>query len=301
MSSAVNRIENIAGHIGPASSSNAYPSGLLANQVTIITGAGQGIGEAVAKLFAKEGASVVVTDLDATKAQSVVDDIKASGGSAIAISGDVTDPEYPAKLIEQTVSAFGKINHIVNNAGFTYDGMMHRMSDKQWELMLAVHNTAPFRILRAAAKYMRVKSDEPRTVVMVSSTSGLHGNLGQANYATGKAGVLGFTKTLAKEWGAFNVRVNAVAFGMIDTRLTRAKESGEVIEVAGQKVALGIPTAKPSGSAVQKSDDKLKGRLIPLGRPGTAEEAAGSVLFLCSPLSAYITGATLEVTGGAGI
>ncbi|KNC96395.1 uncharacterized protein SPPG_08294 [Spizellomyces punctatus DAOM BR117] len=291
-SSALGRISTVAGHLAAS-----HPKGLLAGQVAIITGSGQGIGAAAAKLFAKEGALVVVTDIDAVKAESVVNEIKSTNGTAIAVPGDVTDPSYPQKLIQKTIDTFGKVNHIVNNAGFTYDGMMHRMSDKQWEIMLSVHNTAPFRIVRAAAPHMRINSEEPRTIVMVSSTSGLHGNLGQANYATAKAGVTGFTKTLAKEWGAFNVRVNSVAFGLIDTRLTRPKESGEAIEVGGQKVQLGIPTKKTSTGA----DDKTMGRLIPLGRAGTADEAAASILFLCSPLSTFVTGTTLEVTGGAGI
>ncbi|TPX64518.1 hypothetical protein SpCBS45565_g05802 [Spizellomyces sp. 'palustris'] len=291
-SSALGRISTVAGHLAAS-----HPKGLLAGQVAIITGSGQGIGAAAAKLFAKEGALVVVTDIDAVKAEAVVTEIKSINGTAISVPGDVTDPSYAQKLIQKTIDTFGKVNHIVNNAGFTYDGMMHRMSDKQWEIMLSVHNTAPFRIVRAAAPHMRINSEEPRTIVMVSSTSGLHGNLGQANYATAKAGVTGFTKTLAKEWGAFNVRVNSVAFGLIDTRLTRPKESGEAIEVGGEKVHLGIPTKKASTGA----DDKTMGRLIPLGRAGTADEAAASILFLCSPLSTFVTGTTLEVTGGAGI
>ncbi|KAJ3106932.1 hypothetical protein HDU96_008053 [Phlyctochytrium bullatum] len=315
MSTATTRVHQLASHLAPSSNAcaSSYPQGLLANQVAIITGSGQGIGAAMARLFAKEGASVVVTDLDggglllsllcrvfdtfAAKAQGVADEIKAAGGKAIAVQGDVTDPAYPEKLVKATVGAFGKINHIVNNAGFTFDAMLHKMTDKAWDIMWSVHCTGPMRILRAAAPHLRVKSDEPKSVVMISSTSGLHGNLGQANYAAAKSAVIGFAKTLAKEWGAFGVRVNTIAYGLIDTRLTRAKEAGEVIEVNGEKVKLGIP----AGNATAEQMAAARARAIPLQRGGTPEEAAGAALFLCSPLSSYVSGHCLEVTGGAGI
>lgn len=193
--------------------------------------------------------------------------------------------------------AFGKINHIVNNAGFTFDGMLHKTTDKQFQLMLDVHNVAPFRIIRAAAKYMRLKDGEPRSIVNVSSTSGLHGNLGQANYATAKAGIVGLTKTIAKEWGPLGVRCNTVAFGYVDTRLTRAKENGESMVVDGQKIALGIPM----GAKKEAPPPSVVFADTPLKRAGQVEEAAGSVLLLCSPFASYITGHTLEVTGGKGI
>ncbi|RCH79231.1 hypothetical protein CU098_006348, partial [Rhizopus stolonifer] len=269
--------------------------GLLAGEVAIITGSGQGIGKSCAELFAREGALVVVTDIDAAKSDQVAADINAAGLKAISIPGDILDVSFPERLIEETVKAFGKINHIVNNAGFTYDGMLHKITDKQWDLMLAVHNTAPFKIIRAASKYLRKKDDENKSIVNVSSTSGLHGNVGQANYATAKAGIVGLTKTVAKEWGMFGVRCNTVAFGWVDTRLTRAKESGASIEVDGQKVSLGIPTGNKNAAKINPYAD------IPLGRAGTADEVAGSVLSLCTPLNSYITGHTLEVTGGRGI
>ncbi|KAI9311491.1 hypothetical protein BX666DRAFT_1995640 [Dichotomocladium elegans] len=287
--SAADRLNNIKGHL-----SGNYPRGLLVGEVAIITGSGQGIGKSTAELFAREGALVVVTDLDASKANEVAADINAAGGKAISVPGNVMDPEFPERLISETIKAFGKINHIVNNAGYTHDGMLHKISDKQWEAMLAVHQTAPFKILRAAAPYLRKKDGENRAIVNVSSTSGLHGNVGQANYATAKAGVLGLTKTVAKEWGRFGVRCNTVAFGWVDTRLTRAKESGTAIEINGEKVALGVPTGNRAGAVNPFAD-------IPLGRAGNADEVAGSVMMLCSPLSSYITGHTLEVTGGRGI
>jgi 3-oxoacyl-[acyl-carrier protein] reductase len=213
---------------------------------------------------------------------------------AISIPGDILDANFPERLIEETVKAYGKINHIVNNAGFTYDGMIHKITDKQWDVMLACHNTAPFKIIRAAAKYLRKKDGQNKTIVNISSTSGLHGNVGQANYATAKAGIVGLTKTVAKEWGGFGVRCNTVAFGFVDTRLTRAKEAGATIEVEGKKVALGIPTGSATGARANPY------AAIPLGRPASADEVAGSVLTLCTPLTSYISGHTLEVTGGAG-
>ncbi|KAI7861775.1 hypothetical protein BDF14DRAFT_1864450 [Spinellus fusiger] len=280
--SAADRLSTIKGHL-----SGNFPKGLLAGEVAIITGSGQGIGRSCAEMFAREGALVVVTDIDAGKSDQVAADINAAGGKAISIPGDITDAAFPDALVQGTVKAFGKINHIVNNAGFTYDGMLHKITDKQWDLMLSVHNTSPFKIIRAASPYLRKKDTENKSIVNISSTSGLHGNVGQANYATAKAGIVGLTKTIAKEWGAFGVRANTVAFGWVDTRLTRAKESGAAIEVAGQNAAQKS-VANPYAD-------------IPLGRAGSAEEVAGSVMMLCTPLSSYVTGHTLEVTGGRGI
>ncbi|KAF9158752.1 hypothetical protein BGX21_006629 [Mortierella sp. AD011] len=291
---AANRVSVIMNHL---SSSAAHPSGLLSGQVAIVTGAGQGIGGATALLFAKEGASVVVSDLDDAKAQGIAKQIRESGGKAIVVSGDVTDLAFPERLIGETIKAFGKINIIINNAGFTFDGMLHKTTDKQYQLMLEVHNAAPFRILRAAAPYMRLKDGEPRSIVNVSSTSGLHGNIGQANYATAKAGIVGLSKTVAKEWGSFGVRCNTVAFGHIDTRLTRAKENGEAMVVDGQKIALGIPMGAKKDAPVPAAAFAD----VPLKRAGQVDEAAGSILLLVSPFASFITGHTLEVTGGRGI
>jgi len=273
---------------------------MFENQVVVITGAGRGIGAAAAKMFAEAGAKVVVNDLNPEPANAVVNEIKAAGKEAIAVPGDVTAPDFPEELLKAAVDTYGKINILVNNAGYTWDGMSHKMEDEQWEAILAVHLTAPFRIIRAAAQYMRdpakeeVKAGEPkepRCIINVSSTSGLHGNIGQANYAAAKMGVLGLTKTIAKEWGAFGIRCNTVAFGFTDTRLTRSKEGGESIRVGEQDVALGIPD----------NIRQIAPRLIPLGRAATPEEAAGGILMMASPWASYITGHTLEVTGGSGI
>ncbi|OZJ03386.1 hypothetical protein BZG36_04482 [Bifiguratus adelaidae] len=295
MDQAARRLDAISSHLNTQTCSGNYPKGLLAGEVAIITGSGQGIGRSAAILFAKEGAYVVVTDVDASKSDAVAQEITSQGLSAISIPGDVMDPAFPEKLVEGAVAKFGRLNHIVNNAGFTYDGMLHKTTDKQWDMMLTVHNTAPFRIIRAAAKHLRKQDGANKCIVNISSTSGLHGNIGQANYATAKAGVVGLTKTVAKEWGAFGVRCNTVAFGWIETRLTAAKESGAVMEVDGRKIALGIPTGnRKPGAATAYAD-------IPLQRSGKPDEAAGGILAMCSPFASYISGHTLEVTGGRGI
>ena len=228
------------------------------------------------------------------------------------------DDKYLESLVKQAAEfGNGKIHIIVNNAGYTWDGVIHKVSnqrhspsshgqtkltpppqttDKQWDTILALHNTQPFKLVRAAAPYFRVKDGEPRNIVNISSTSGLHGNAGQANYALAKAGVTGLTKTIAKEWGpAFGVRANTVAFGHIATRLTAAKEEGAFITTPdGVKVALGIPQKQKAG----REDGEAAFKDIPLGRPGTATEAAGAVLSIVSPLMSYVSGQTLSVTGG---
>ncbi|KZT09054.1 short-chain dehydrogenase/reductase SDR [Laetiporus sulphureus 93-53] len=286
------RLAQVSGHL-----SNTYSRGLLAGEVAIITGAAQGIGRSAALLFAKEGAKVVVTDLDEKKAQAVVDEIKQAGGDALAIGGDVSADDFPQKVLEATIKKYGKLNHIVNNAGFTYDRMLHTTPDDAFDIIMKVHVRAPFRLIRAAAPYMRIKGNtENRSIINVSSVSGLHGSVGQVNYASAKAAVVGMTKTICKEWGPFNVRANTVAFGYVQTRLTAAKEEGATIEIAGKKVALGIPKSQTAvtGGANPSA-------LIPLGRGATPDEAAAGILFLASPLASYVSGHTLEVTGGQGI
>jgi len=284
------RLTQVAGHL-----SNTYSSGLLNGEVAIITGAAQGIGRSAALLFAKEGAKVVVSDLDVKKAEIVVEEIKAAGGDAIAVGGDVTADEFPDTIIKATVEKYGKVNHIINNAGFTFDKMLHTMDDTAFDIIMKVHVRAPFRLVRAAAPYMRIKGNkENRSIVNVSSTSGLHGNVGQVNYAAGKAAVIGMSKTIAKEWGIFGVRANTVAYGFIETRLTASKAAGESITVGGKTIALGLPGGGPAKPAAGPSP-------IPLQRPGNADEAAAAILFLSSPLASYVSGHTLEVTGGLGI
>ncbi len=275
--------------------------GMFEDHVAVVTGGGRGIGAAACRLYAEQGASVVVSDLDAEPANAMVETIKKAGGKAVAAVGNVTDAAFPDMLMKTAIDAFGKINVIVNNAGYTWDGMVHKMTDEQWDAIIAVHNTAPFRIIRAAAPHLRDvakremdkhgKPLENRVIVNISSTSGLHGNVGQANYSCAKMGVVGLTKCIAKEWGPFGVRCNAVAFGFIQTRLTGAKEDGVTMKVGDKEVAVGIP-------------DAMRGRAHtgnPLGRPGVPEEGASGILLMSSPWGSYITGHCLEVTGGAGI
>ena len=274
---------------------------LFQDQVVVVTGAGRGIGAATAQLFAEHGASVVVNDLDAGPAEETVEAIRAAGGEAHAVAGSVTEDGFAESLLDQAAERYGPLNVLVNNAGFTWDAMLHTMTDEQWRAVMEVHTFAPFRLVRAAAKHLRepakreLAAGEPfsrnRCVVNVSSTSGLHGNVGQANYATAKMGVVGLTKTVAKEWGRFGVRCNAVAFGFIDTRMTRAKDGSETATVGDREVAQGIPEAVREHAIAA----------APLGRVGTDREAAGGVLLMASPLAGFVTGHTLEVTGGAGI
>jgi 3-oxoacyl-[acyl-carrier protein] reductase len=267
--------------------------GVLDDKVAIVTGSARGIGRATAELLSEHGAKVLVNDLDGDVAQQASDEI---AGETTVFAGDLTAPDAPDQLVQAAIDAWGKIDIIVNNAGYTLDAPVHKMSDDWFQKMLDIHVIAPFRIARAAAPHLREPAKKEREegrevfrkIVNVTSISGTMGNAGQANYSAGKAAVVGMTKTLAKEWGQFKINVNAVAFGFIETRLTAAKEDSNVMEIGGEKVQLGIP-------------EQLRGMgamLIPLGRPGTPQEAAGGVFFLCSPWSNYVHGQVLNVTGG---
>ena len=267
--------------------------GVLDGKVAIVTGSARGIGRATAELLSEQGANVVINDLDTDVARQTASEI---AGETAVYGGDLTASGAPEALVQTAIDAWGKIDILVNNAGYTLDGPVHKLSDDWWEKMLDIHLTVPFRVIRAAAPHLREPAKKEREegvevfrkIVNVSSTSGTFGNAGQANYSAGKAGVVGLTKTVAKEWGQFKINCNAVAFGFIDTRLTQSKVEDNTMEIDGEKVQLGIP-------------DQLRGManmLIPLGRPGTPEEAAGGVFFLCSPWSDYVHGQTLNVTGG---
>ena len=269
---------------------------MLKDRVAIVTGSGRGIGRAVVLLFAKEGAKVVVSDLDAEPAQDVCDQIKAAGGECLVFPGDVTNPAFAEGIVGKAVQTWGGLHILVNNAGYTWDAVIHKMTDQQWEAMLAVHLTGPFRLIRAAAPYFREAAKQEkaagkavnRKIINVSSLAGTRGNAGQTNYASAKAGIVGLARALSKEWGSLNVQVNAVSYGWIDTRLTKEKEKGQTIEREGQPVAVGIPAAIRNAMTL----------ITPMGRPGTPEEAAGPILFLASPLSDYVSGQCIEVTGG---
>jgi 3-oxoacyl-[acyl-carrier protein] reductase len=267
--------------------------GVLDDKVAIVTGSARGIGKATAELLSEHGAKVVVNDLDGDVAKETADGL---GGEAAVYAGDLTAEGSPEALVQTALDSWGRIDIVVNNAGYTLDAPIHKMSDDWFQKMLDIHLVVPFRVIRAAAPHLRepakVEREEGREVfrkiVNVSSISGTMGNAGQANYSAGKAGVVGLTKTLAKEWGQFKVNVNAVAFGYIETRLTASKDESNVAEIGGEKVQLGIP-------------DQMRGMaamLIPLGRAGTPQEAAGGVFFLCSPWSNFVHGQVLNITGG---
>jgi 3-oxoacyl-[acyl-carrier protein] reductase len=267
--------------------------GVLDGKAAIVTGSARGIGRATAELLAEQGARVLINDLDADVAEQAASEIS---GETTVFGGDLTKEGVPDELIQKAIDEFGQIDIIVNNAGYTRDGVAHKMTDDQFQAMLDIHTVVPFRILRAAAPHLRDPAKQEkeegrevfRKVVNISSISGTMGNAGQVNYSAGKAAVVGLTKTLAKEWGQFKINVNAVAFGFVETRLTAAKESGNVMTKDGEEIQLGIPEQMRQMAAM----------IIPLGRPASPEEAAGPVFFLCSPWSNYVHGQVLNVTGG---
>ena len=268
----------------------------LEGKVALITGSGRGIGRSIALKLASEGARIVVNDLDEAPAQEVVEAIRAAGGQAVACVGSVTAPDFAERFIGMAVSEFKGLDIIVNNAGYTWDNVVQKMTDEQWYAMMDVHLTAPFRILRAAQPVIRALTKQEkeagksvvRKVVNISSVAGLFGNAGQTNYATAKAGIVGMTQTLAKEWGRMNVTVNCVAYGFIKTRLTVSADSDATENIDGREIKVGV---NPDLMAAME-------RSIPLGRGGTPDEAAGAVYLLCIPESDYVSGQTLMCSGG---
>ena len=269
----------------------------LGGKVALVTGSGRGIGRAIAERLAESGASVLINDLDPAPASETETLIRAKGGRAAALAGDVTSPEFPQQLVDATLQAFGSVDIIVNNAGYTWDNVIQKTTDEQFQAMLDIHIVAPFRVLRAASAWLRETAKREtaegrrvmRKVVNITSIAGTDGNPGQAGYSSGKSGVIGLTKTMAKEWGRYNVNVNAVGFGLIETRLTQSLSGEQAsIDVQGRKISVGV---QPKVLEAVKS-------VCPLGRAGTVEEAAGAVLFFCSPLSDYVTGEVLICGGG---
>lgn len=274
--------------------------GTLDNKVAIVSGSGRGIGREIAVKLASEGARVVVNDLDADPAAETIAAIEAVSGNAVTCVGSVTDAGFGERFVQTAVDTFGGLDIIVNNAGYTWDSVIQKTTDEQWDAILDVHLNAPFRILRAAqpvisglVKGARESGESVpcRKVVNISSLAGVGGNAGQANYASAKAGILGLTKALAKEWGRYNVTVNAVAFGFIKTRLTEATAGSGKITVQGKEIQVGV---NPGLLAAME-------QLIPLGRAGTPTEAAGAVYLLCTPESDYVSAQTLVCGGGVNI
>lgn len=268
----------------------------LDGKVALVSGGGRGIGRALALKLASEGARVVLNDLDAGPAEAVAAEVAAAGGEALAFPGDVAAADFGERFVAAALERFGGLDIVVNNAGYTWDAVIQNTGDDQFQAMLDVHVSAPFRILRAAAGPIRqfAKAEAAagrvvhRKVVNISSIAGLYGNAGQVGYASAKSALVGMTRTLAKEWGRYAVNVNCVAFGWIDTRLTQAIGPEASIEVGGHAVAVGI---QPQMQAMLRA-------ATPLGRPGTPEEAAGAVFLLCTPESDYISGQVLVAGGG---
>jgi len=269
----------------------------LNGKVAIVSGSGRGIGREIALKLASEGAAVVVNDLDAEPANAVVKEIQAAGGRAVACTGSVTDADFGQRFVQTALQEFGGLDIIINNAGYTWDNVIQKMSDEQWSTIMDVHVTAPFRILRAASDHFRETSKAEaaagqevfRKVVNISSVSGVMGNAGQANYSAAKAAINGLTRALAKEWGRYKVNVNSVAFGLIKTRLTEAVAGDSAtIDIAGREIKVGV------NAQLMKNVEAM----IPVGRGGTPAEAAGAVYLMCIPESNYISGQVLVVGGG---
>jgi 3-oxoacyl-[acyl-carrier protein] reductase len=269
----------------------------LNGKTALVTGSGRGIGRAIAIQLAAAGASVMLNDIDREPLLETGSAIDAAGGAVRAMPGDLTSPDFPQKLVDATVAGFGSIDIIVNNAGYTWDNVIQKMTDEQFQAMLDIHLVAPFRVLRAASGWIREAAKKEiaqgrrvmRKVVNISSVSGIDGNAGQAGYGAGKAGINGITKVMAKEWGRYNVNVNSVGFGFIETRLVQPLDAGDSIEMKGKKIPIGVQPAMREAVKV----------MCPLGRFGSVEEAAGPVVFFCSPLSDYVSGEVLVVSGGA--
>jgi 3-oxoacyl-[acyl-carrier protein] reductase len=271
--------------------------GKLDGKIAIVSGAGRGIGRSIALKLAAEGASVVVNDLDSEPANQVVGEITGAGGRAVACPGSVGDPDFGERFVGTATQHFGGLDIVINNAGYTWDTVVQKMTDEQWDAIIDVHLRAPFRILRAAqpviSKAAKAEAEQGleihRKVVNISSVAGLYGNAGQVNYASAKAGIVGLTRTLAKEWGRYKVNVNAVAFGFIETRLTAASADGSAtIDIEGRQIKVGVNPALL----------EMAKRTIPLGRPGTPDEAAGSVVMLTYPEADYVSGQIIVAGGG---
>ncbi len=266
---------------------------ILEEKVAVVTGSGRGIGRAVSELLVAHGARVVISDIDAEAARATAAELD---GETAVHTGDLTQPDEPEALIQTAIDTWGKLDIVINNAGYADDGVVHKLTDDQYQRMLDIHAVVPFRVIRAAAPHLREPAKRERDqgievyrkIVNVTSIAGTMGAAGQANYAAGKAAVVGLTKTVAKEWAQFKVNVNAVAFGWVETRLTGTMDSANAIEVGGQRIQLGIPERMREQAP----------SMAPLGRPARPEEAAGGIFVLCTPWTNFIHGQVINVTGG---
>ena len=267
----------------------------LSGKTAIVTGGGRGIGRAIVQRLVSAGANTLVCDLDQESLQRTKASVRNSERVAV-LCGDLMEPDVPQRVVDAALESFGSIDIVVNCAGFSWDGVIQKTTDEQFQAMLNIHIMAPFRLLRAASGYLREAAKREiaegqrvmRKVVNITSISGTDGNPGQAGYAAGKAGVVGLTKTLAKEWGRYNVNVNAVGFGLIETRMIQPLKPGGEINLRGKNIPIGVQPALLDSLVTD----------CPLGRTGSPEEAAGAVLFFCSPLSDYVTGEVLICSGG---
>ena len=269
----------------------------LANKAAVVTGAGRGIGLAIARKLAQADASVLLVDIDESALKEAKQVLSHAAGRIATLAGDLTEPDFAQAAVDHLLQKFGSVDIIVSNAGYTWDNVIQKTTDEQFQAMLEIHVVAPFRLLRAASAWIRDKAKSEiaagtpvmRKVVNITSISGLDGNPGQAGYGSGKAAVVGLTKTLAKEWGRYNVNVNAVGFGMIDTRLIKSMDDADTNILIGERqVHVGMQAKVREQAA----------RMIPLGRLGTPDDAADAVFFFCSPLSDYVTGEVLVCSGG---
>jgi 3-oxoacyl-[acyl-carrier protein] reductase len=294
-------------------------SELLAGQVAIVTGGSRGIGGAAATMLAANGARVVVADVDEAKAAEAAGAINQSfgDGRASAFVADLVAEGVCDALVKDTIDTCGGLDIVVNNAGYAWDGGVHSMTDEQFQAMLDIHLIVPFRLARACAPHFRAAAradDETgsarhRKTVMVSSQAGVGGLAGAANYAAAKAGMLGLMGTLAQEWGSMRVNVNAIAFGVIQTRFALPQSEREVIRTGGRTIHVGMPARQAQRLGVSVDPERIvtdeemyAARQFPgilLGRTGTIREAADVIFWLCSPLSDYVTGQTVRVNGGA--
>jgi 3-oxoacyl-[acyl-carrier protein] reductase len=293
---------------------------LLDGHVAIVTGGARGIGGATATLLAANGARVVIAEVDSAKSDQAVTDINEEFGpdTATAFVADLAAPDACDDLVAHTTAHYGGLDIVVNNAGYAWDSRVHAMTDEQFQAMLDIHLVVPFRLARACAPVFRAaaKADAEKGVVrhrktvMVSSMAGVWGLDGAANYASAKAGVLGLMRSLAQEWASMNVNVNAVAFGVIQTRFGLPQSDREVIETGGRTIQVGMPAKQAQRMGITADPDraptdaeiytpKPMPGLVLLGRSGTIEEAASSIFWLCSPLSNYVTGQVIPVNGGA--